>query len=68
MRFKHRLSALCLALAGLLGLSCGGQSDRVKDAAAGDPVALALAVAQDVPDRQRVVRGRVSSLATGLET
>jgi uncharacterized protein (DUF885 family) len=41
---------LCLTLAGLLVLSCGGQPDRARAVPAEDAVELALAVAQEYVD------------------
>ena len=50
MTIKQKKGTLCLALAGLFVLSCGGQPDRGSRAAAKDDVALALAVAQEYVD------------------
>ena len=50
MTFKNTCSMVCFALAGILVLSCGGEPDSAKSAPADDPVALALAVAQEYVD------------------
>ena len=50
MNFKNENRALSLALAALLVLSCGGEPDGAKSTAADDPVARALAVAQEYVD------------------
>jgi len=47
---KNRSCSLCLALAGLLVLSCSGRPDRGNAESAEDAVALALSVAQEYVD------------------
>jgi len=50
MNYRNKTCAWCLVFSGLLVLSCGGQSDPSKSRAEDDPVALALAVAQEYVD------------------
>jgi len=50
MNFRQQTYGCCLALAGLLALSCGGQADRGRDPSTDDPVALALATVQEYVD------------------
>jgi len=50
MDFKNRNRGLCIVLAGLLVLSCGGETDSGKGKPAESPVALALTVAQEYVD------------------